>query len=230
MYVENILSIISMLSIFLVVVFIVAYIILMNYASSIGREELEKFSLLLDSALKYPVSPESLNNLILVWKRTRLTSSNLEFYIKEKYIDRSFRVCEMNLTNLNTWDLLEIVVKKVSSFRAIPFYKDATKKMSLRLEEHLLESFYVALENEELWEKMKSFLDSLVGCGIMTSRPIKFFYDITLKNIEDNSNQTKARQLALETGRLYFGWGRLGIVSAKNEIAIQNDINARIVK
>ncbi len=64
----------------------------------------------------------------------------------------------------------------------------------------------------------------------MTSRPIESFYDIALKNLEDNPTQSKARQLALETGRLYFGWVLLGIVSAKNEIAIQNDINARLNK
>ena len=109
-------------------------------------------------------------------------------------------------------------------------YKDATAKISLRLEEHLVESFYIALEDEELWKKIKSFLDSLLGCGIMTIRPIKSFYDIALTKLEDNPNQTKARQIALETGRLYFGWGRLGMVSAKNEIAIQNDINARIIR
>ena len=89
-----------MLSVFVIIVFIAGFIILINYASKIGREELEKFSLLLDSALKYPVSSETLNDLISVWKETKLTSSNLEFYIKKKYIDRSIRVCEMNLTNL----------------------------------------------------------------------------------------------------------------------------------
>lgn len=219
-----------MLSVFVIIVFIAGFIILINYASKIGREELEKFSLLLDSALKYPVSSETLNDLISVWKETKLTSSNLEFYIKKKYIDRSIRVCEMNLTNLKVWDLLEIVIKKLSSFKAIPLYKDATAKISLRLEEHLVESFYIALEDEELWKKIKSFLDSLLGCGIMTIRPIKSFYDIALTKLEDNPNQTKARQIALETGRLYFGWGRLGMVSAKNEIAIQNDINARIIR
>lgn len=129
-----------------------------------------------------------------------------------------------------TWDLLEIVIKKISSFNIIPLYKNNFKDISFRLEEHLIESFNEALENEELWEDIKSFLNSLLGSRIMTSRPIKSFYDIALKNLEDNPTQSKARQLALETGRLYFGWGLLGIVSAKNEIAIQNDINARLIR
>ena len=219
-----------MLSLFITIVLIVGYVALMTYGSKIGREELEKFGLLLDSALKYPISAKILSDLISVWKETRLTSSNLEFYFKHKYIERTFRVCEMNFTNLYTWDLLEIVLKKISSFNIIPLYKNNFKDITFRLEEHLIESFNEALENEELWEKIKYFLNSLIGSRIMTSRPIKSFYDIALKNLEDNPTQSKARQLALETGRLYFGWGLLGIVSAKNEIAIQNDINARLIR
>lgn len=216
-----------MLSLFIIILLILGYVALTTYASKIGKEELEKFSLLLDSALKYPISAKILGDLISVWKETRLTSSNLEFYLEHKYIERTFRVCEMNFTNLYTWDLLEIVLRKISPFKIFPLYKNNFKEITFRLEDHLIESFGKALKNEELWEKMKSFLDSLNGCNIMTSRPIQSFYDIALKNLEDNPTQSKAKQLALETGRLYFGWGLLGIVSAKNEIAIQNDINAR---
>ncbi len=195
-----------MLSLFIVVLFAIGFVALMMYASKIQQEELAKFNLVLDSALEYPVSPKILSNLILVWKETRLTSFNLKFYFKDKYIERTFRVCEMNFTNLHTWNLLEIVIKKISPFKIFPLYKNNFKDITFRLEEHLIESFNEALENEELWEKMKSFLDSLTGCNIMTSRPIESFYDIALKNLEDNPTQSKARQLALETGRLYFGW------------------------
>ena len=215
-----------MLSLFVFMLFAVSFVALSIYASKVGQEELAKFNLLLDSALKYPVSPNILSDLISVWKETKLTSSSLEFYFKHKYIERTFRVCEMNFTNLYTWDLLEIILKKISPFKILPLYKNNFKDITFRLEEHLIESFSEALNNNELWVKIKYFLDSLVGCNIMTSRPIKSFYDIALKNLEDNPTQSKARQLALETGRLYFGWGLLGIVSAKNEIAIQNDINA----
>ena len=58
---------------------------------------------------------------------------------------------------------------------------------------------------------MKFFLDFLIGCNIMIGR-LKSFYNIALKNLEDNPTQSKARQLALETGRLYFGWGLLRIL------------------
>ncbi|MBW4535640.1 MAG: hypothetical protein KME09_17015 [Pleurocapsa minor HA4230-MV1] len=219
-----------MLSLFVTVFFVIVFLALAIYAEKIGKEELGKFSLVLDSSLKYPVSPEILKKLILIWQETKISPSNLEFYLKKKYIERTFRVCEMNLTNLETWDLLKIIIKKISPFKIYPLYNNDFKKITLRLEEHLVESFCQSLKEEELWEKIKSFLDSLIGCGIMTSRPIKSFYDIALNNLEKNPSQSKARRLALETGRLYFGWGLLGIVSAQNEIAIQNDINARLPK
>ena len=217
-----------MLSLLVFILIIVGFIALANYADKVGQEEREKFDSLLDSALKYPVSSKVLDNLILVWKEKRPSHSNLEYYFKNKYIERSFRVCEINFSNLHTWDLLEIIIKKISPFKMIPLYKNNFKEVTSRLENHLIESFNEALYNKELWEKMKKFLDSLIGCNIMTSRPIKSFYEIALKNLEDNPTQSKAKQLVLETGRLYFGWGLLGIVSAKNEIAIQNDINARL--
>ncbi len=123
-----------MLSLFIVILFVIGYVALMTYASKIQQEELEKFNLLLDSALKYPISPKMLSNLISVWEETKLTSSNLEFYLKEKYIERTFRVCEMNLTNLDTWNLLEIILKKISPFKIFPLYKNNFKNITLRLE------------------------------------------------------------------------------------------------
>ena len=217
-----------MLSLLIFILIIVGFIALTNYVNQVEQEERARFDLLLDSALKYPVSSKVLNDLILVWKETRLSNSDLEFYFQNRYIERSFRVCEMNFNNLHTWDLLSIVVKKISAFKMIPLYKDNFKDITSRLEDHLIESFNEAIHDKELWDKMKKFLDSLIGCQIMSSRPIKSFYEIALKNLEDNPTQSKAKQLALETGRLYFGWGLLGIVSAKNEIAVQNDINARL--
>ena len=217
-----------MLFLIVFVLIVVGFIALANYADKVGQEEREKFDSLLDSALKYPVSPKVLDNLILVWKERRPSHSNLEFYFKNRYIERTFRVCEMNLSNLHTWDLLEIVIKKISPFNMIPLYRYNFKEVTSRLENHLIDSFNEALHNKELWGKMKKFLDSLIGCNIMTSRPIKSFYENALNHLENNPTQPKAKQLALETGRLYFGWGLLGIVSAKSEIAIQNDINARL--
>ncbi len=113
-----------MLSLFIVVLFAIGFVALMMYASKIQQEELAKLNLVLDSALEYPVSPKILSNLILVWKETRLTFFNLKFYFKDKYIERTFRVCEMNFTNLHTWNLLEIVIKKISPFKIFPLYKN----------------------------------------------------------------------------------------------------------